>query len=251
MALNPVRSRSVVVQANFRGVRHNIIQIGFLKDGSLVIHFPYFKHRTGLLSVVTAPPMRTAEVSLAPGGKCTSHLVKYTHHVDGEAHFSQDKKVVTLVRRRAVPIHSLRGHIFTVEAQGLNAFDPATRTKDLSDPTSRRANILMGMDNQGHEAIKIVGMVYRSDQLRIYGDAPDQYGPIIPIKNDDYGLMQGVTISNPHDNSDRTLLVLFSRTMPSLNNSGIPIMRFTGGFDPDEVVLDHCCPVNKRTNPIG
>ena len=75
------------------------------------------------------------------------------------------------MRRRAVPINSVRGHIFTVEAQGLSAFDPATRAKDLSAPTPRRANILIGMDKREHEAIKIVGMVYRSDQLRIYGDA--------------------------------------------------------------------------------
>ena len=92
MALNPILSKSVVIQANFRDSRHNILQIGFLKDGSLVVHFPYFKHTRGLLSVVSVPQMRTADVSLEPGGKCTSHLVKYTHHVDGEAHFSQDKK---------------------------------------------------------------------------------------------------------------------------------------------------------------
>jgi hypothetical protein len=114
-----------------------------------------------------------------------------------------------------------------------SAFDPATRAKDLSAPTPRRANILIGMDKREHEAIKIVGMVYRSDQLRIYGDVPERYVPIIPIKNDNYGLMHGVAIGNPHVNSNRTLLVLFSRTMPSLNDSGMPIMRFISGFDPN------------------
>jgi len=38
------------------------------------------------------------------GGVRTSHLAKYAHHSDGEAHFFEDGKVKTEVRRKSVPL---------------------------------------------------------------------------------------------------------------------------------------------------
>ena len=82
-------SRTIVLQASAGGLKYNIIQISFIaRDGSLIVSFPYGKHSSGLLSIGNIPAgQATSQVSLEPQGKCTSHKVKYTHHLDGRAHF--------------------------------------------------------------------------------------------------------------------------------------------------------------------
>jgi hypothetical protein len=61
----------------------------------------------------------TTTVNLADSGYVTSHRVKYTHHIDGNCHFSQDGKVVTTVRNVARPLTATAGHVFTMYVQGL------------------------------------------------------------------------------------------------------------------------------------
>lgn len=89
-------------------LRAKAFQVGFDKDGSLFIHFPYFQHRTGILSSSEIPPTgeRKADVNIEHGGKVTSHRVKYSHHPDGRAHFSQDGKIFTAI---AQPFDSQEG----------------------------------------------------------------------------------------------------------------------------------------------
>jgi hypothetical protein len=48
--------------------------------------------------------------------------VKYAHHRDGEAHFSQTGRVYTHVRKRSVPLNEQIGHLWTIQLQGLNGF---------------------------------------------------------------------------------------------------------------------------------
>jgi hypothetical protein len=94
---------------------HQIAKIFFSgRDGSLYVDFPYFEHRDGLVCRATLTPGAT-EVSLVEGGKVTSHRVKYAHHRDGEAHFSQTGKVLTQVRKPSVPLNRYSGHIFTIQ----------------------------------------------------------------------------------------------------------------------------------------
>jgi hypothetical protein len=66
------------------------------------------------------------QLDLTPGGKIASHAVKYAHHPDGEAHFSQDGKVLTAIRRKAVPLDAAAGHLFTVHVVGFAAFKTLT-----------------------------------------------------------------------------------------------------------------------------
>jgi hypothetical protein len=81
-----VRSRQVVCVVKVSELRAKAFQIGFDKDGSLFIHFPYFQHRTGILSSSEIPATgeRKADVNIEHGGKVTSHRVKYSHHPDGK-----------------------------------------------------------------------------------------------------------------------------------------------------------------------
>jgi len=96
-----VLSERVVCVVKVGELRAKAFQIGFERDGSLFIHFPYFRHRIGILSSAEIPATgeRKVDVSLEHGGKVTSHLIKYSHHTDGRAHFSQDGKIFTAIKR--------------------------------------------------------------------------------------------------------------------------------------------------------
>jgi hypothetical protein len=60
--------------------------------------FPYFKHSSAQLFSGTLRGGQQYPSNLPVGRPLTMNRVKYTHHVDGEAHFSQDGKIVTKVR---------------------------------------------------------------------------------------------------------------------------------------------------------
>jgi hypothetical protein len=96
VTIDRVQSSTIVLQAVAATIRRNIFQIMFLRDGSLIVNFPYGRHSKGLLSICNIPAgQATAQISLVQQGKCTSHKIKYTHHRDGRAHFSQDGKIST------------------------------------------------------------------------------------------------------------------------------------------------------------
>src|ERR1700674_3786546 len=88
-SVNAIRSGRLVCVVTAGDLRVKASQIVFGGDGSLFITFPYFRHRTGILSSSSIPATGTREsqVNLEHGGKVTSHLVKYCHHTDGRAHF--------------------------------------------------------------------------------------------------------------------------------------------------------------------
>lgn len=207
-------------------------------DGSLFVSFPYSKHSKGLLSIGNVPAgQATAEVSLEPQGKCTSHKVKYSHHRSGEALFSQDGKIFSAVRRQSVPLNSAEGHVFTVQAAGLNEFQPAIRSKDLAQPTAQRANLTFELGSELPQAIKIVGRLYKDSQLetRIRGDTPSLVGPILPVK-DGVSLSSAFCVGNPSAVlADMLLLVTCQVMAPQKPWSGL---IFQGGFDPREQFED-------------
>jgi hypothetical protein len=226
-------SSTVVIQAVVGCSRHNIIQIGFNKrDGSLLVSFPYGKHSQGLLSIGTIPAGRaTAEVSLVERGKCASHKVKYTHHPDGRAHFSQDGKICTKIARQSVPLKSIEGHVFTVQAAGLHEFQPATRPKDLAEPTASRVNLPFELGSEFPQAIKIVGRLYDVTTLetRIVGGVSSIIGPTILAK-DAFGQSSAFLVGNPHPALTNMILLVTCQIMPPQKLwSGV---IFQGGFDP-------------------
>src|SRR3982074_3490622 len=107
-----VQSERVVCVVKIGDLTAKAFQIGFDKDGSLFIHFPYFRHRTGILSSAEIPATgeRKVDVNLEHGGKVTSHLVKYSHHPDGRAQFSQDGKILTAIVRQSISLDTQHGH---------------------------------------------------------------------------------------------------------------------------------------------
>src|SRR5260370_33999335 len=81
-----------------------VCQVQFVDDGFFV-HFPYHPDAPGIAARCVFPPRRAqATVNLADSPCVTSHKLKYTHHIDGNSHFSQDEEVVTKVRNVALPL---------------------------------------------------------------------------------------------------------------------------------------------------
>ena len=54
-SVTAIRSERVVCVLKTGGLRSKAFQVGFEEDGSLFIHFPYFKHRIGILSSSEIP----------------------------------------------------------------------------------------------------------------------------------------------------------------------------------------------------
>lgn len=87
--VDAIRAERIVCTIRAGELNVKAFQVVFHKDGSFFISFPYFRHRTGLLSAssIAASGSRESQVNLERGGKVTSHLVKYSHHVDGPSSF--------------------------------------------------------------------------------------------------------------------------------------------------------------------
>ena len=124
--INALKSQRYVFAFEIDGHCHKIAQmICERRDGGFFVAFPYLKQGGGQVCLGTLAPDRTypGSYDLRDGGKVTAHLVKYSHHADGEVHFSQDGKVFTNIRKHGVPLRSATGHMFTIQAQGIEAFE--------------------------------------------------------------------------------------------------------------------------------
>lgn len=229
----------VTVETSSR--RHKILQIMFgKKDGSLYVNFPYFKHNEGLTSIVTIPANITypTTAELTPGGKATSHLVKYSHHSDGRVHFSQDGRVRSTVRKQSVPLAEADDHMFTVKFQGLSEFELGDPSEDKAPPTIKRKIVNFRFPDIEPEALKIVGRWYSRANLvkRIQGTVN---GPIIPCLTRDGEKAWGILLANPHRlQGEEYILLLICEPIPLLDKEQEAALTFIGGFDPSNIVND-------------
>jgi hypothetical protein len=167
-------------------VRHKICQILFGKsDGTIYVTFPYFDIKEGIASVSTSTPfLVSSNINLETNGKVTSNPVKYAHHPDGEAHFSQDGKVKTLIRKKSVALQEIEDHIFTLHAQGLSHFDIDSTEIDHK-PKLKRTILNFDFKDKEPKAIKIVGRWYGWKELinraqgkfmgpKVHGQTPEE-----------------------------------------------------------------------------
>ena len=235
--LNAFRSERVVITIK-RETRHKVLQVVFARDGSFFVTCPYFRHRIGLLSSSTIPAtgQQTSQIDMKPGGKVASHLVKYAHHVDGEAHFSQDGKIRTLIRRRSVRLDEHNGHIFTVMLRGLRAFEAANAGRDQGSISPQRTVITFDIDAHNEErAIKLVGRWYHVDAINPEDQSFDA-GPVVSTV-DPHGVTRiAALLANPTQETRHVLLVTCEEIQPL---SGEPeMLMFYGGFDHKSVMTN-------------
>lgn len=235
------RAERYVIAVEIGPKRHKLMQIMFAKkDGSLFINFPYFKHSEGLTSLVAIPPNINypTDAELNPGGKATSHLVKYAHHTDGRAHFSQDGRVRSTVRKQSIPLSELTGHFFTVQLQGLSEFEPADPRDDNAPVTMKRKIVNFKFHDMEPEALKIVGRWYSRSQIAEMVKNPAN-SPIIDCMIEGGKRWPGVLLANPFPlNGKEYVLLLMCEPIPLMDSVRPASITFVGGFDPPEIVND-------------
>lgn len=216
---------------------YQVCQIGFGKrDGTLFVSFPYFPKTSGLLSVATMPPASggSLTLSLHEHGKVTTHLVKFSHHPDGRAHFSQDGKVYTAVKRQSFPLNGPIGHVFWLHIYypyGLKPFDQEKRDpkraylRNIFTPALPQAVTVAA---EWRRKAEVVGTIHPAGHLA---------GPLSDVKTKSTGHQRKVFFFGPpegYPGQDHVLLISTEATL-SLPNITEPQMIFLGGFDHHEV----------------
>ncbi len=235
------RTQRVVCSVSVPQGQHKVLQLVFQKrDGSVFVAFPYYKYSSGLVTVATVPaadPSASDEgvqVELKPGGKVTSHLVKYAHHPDGEAHFSQTGKVITQVRRKAVPLDEAGGHLFTTHLVGYTEFMPVTLAESRRPPEAKRTLLNFEFANTPR-AIKIVGRLFTADSLKFEGQVPPMPGPVPTVDQD--GVTRFAFLASPPEGwgGDHRIVMLTAEEWTPTDRPTGPHLSLIGGFDPPEI----------------
>jgi hypothetical protein len=232
------RSALVVITLNLGSHRHKVFQVFFGRDRSLFVSFPYFKHRVGLLAAATIPGngQTTSQVNLETGGKIASHLVKYSHHPDGSAHFSQHGKVRTDIKRQSVALDCQWGHIFTIMIQGVSEFDLADGIKDAGISPKRTALNFQLAPEASSQTIKFVGRWFDIAKLPLGGSKQAVIGPTVMTQDPSGRPQRGFLLASPHANA-RHVLFLTCETMPRVTPEP-ELLLFYGGFAPRPVMDD-------------
>ncbi|MGO9903046.1 MAG: hypothetical protein ACLP0J_25940 [Solirubrobacteraceae bacterium] len=220
------------------GACYKVAQIVFQKrDGSVFVTFPYYAHGTGLVSHARLDA-HSSQLDLKPGGKVTSHLVKYAHHPDGEAHFSQSGKVLTRVRKTAVRLDEAGGHLFTVHIVGCSDFKAASESERARMPSTRRTLLNCDFGAETPRGIKIVGRLYTTASLKFEGEPPCVPGPVAAVQPD--GAQRWAFPTSPPKGwpGDYRLLLLTAENWPADDYPDGPHVSFMGGFDRQDIARD-------------
>lgn len=241
-----LRSERFIVSVERRGRCHKVFQCQFLKrDGSVFISFPYFRHTSGLVSAVDWPAGQpSTAVSLEPGGKVASHLVKYSHHPSGRAHFSQDGRVRTVIKKQAVPLSEVEGHLFTLHVQGLEAFDVLDRLERNQPPSAKRTGLRFELKDDDPDGVKFVGRLHRDTWLEERAIGHNVH-PIMRIIDADGHEKPAFVCSTPMGREGQQLCLVISCepqpiSAPNLESS----MLFVAGFDSAAKMNDSNQPVS-------
>lgn len=210
---------------------YRIAKIQIASDGTIYVFFPGFVDTRGIVCAVRYPrgTGNTATLDTTKHGHVTSHLVKYTHHPDGEAHFSQDSKVYTTIRRQSLPLNQYSGLLFTILLQDITSF-PAYTPSKVPHLTCELP------DNM--QTLKLTGWWFH--------DSGCQADPAsLPIKKLD-GIItadgkkrRGLFVKPPAGHVyDQYILFLGFECLPWFWNEKRPALLFYGAFDSPARQLD-------------
>ena len=237
---NVLRSKRFGVHVKSNGILYEIFQIIFHLSKSsqnfqIFVTFPKFISSNGLVSKVTFPAnkKKAKKLSLVPGGKTTSHLVKYSHAENGYAHFSQDKKVYgNVIYNQSNPLTKTTDHLFTIQIQGINGF---TSTKTSKRKTIKTIDIDFELKDS-QKAIKFTGWWYNVKNIRVN---QKNGGPLAQMKMNDGTYKKGFLISFPEGSKyDQYFLFLAGELIPLLSKKKQSLLTFIGGFDKKEIAND-------------
>jgi hypothetical protein len=233
------RSERYIIAVQTASHRSKVFQIMFQKkDGSLFINFPYYEHNEGIVSLITWSPNNPppVDLSLELGGKITSHLVKYSHHPTGRAHFSQNGKVLTAIKKQSVPIDEVAGHEFTIQLQGLGSFQQLEPEHEMLTPSPKRTTLKFSFGAEEPEAVKFVGFWY-SQQAISRSLTSGTIGKLMELNTPNGKTFRAFICSAPHGHAgDEKILAVACQAIPRLDKNEETCLTFIGGFDRPEIV---------------
>lgn len=227
-----VRFKSFDIVAKSHGILRRIAKLEFNQDGSIYVFFPGFAKTEGIVcrARLRAGQSNKTTLDLTENGRVTAHLVKYAHHPDGEAHFSQDGRVKTEIRRKSIPLDRQKGHLFTIQIQSLESF------RLLKVPREERLTFEVA---ENTKALKITGWRFRFTDLRLPEGIQPPFSPN-SIQTSDGVTRFGLFVSPPEGQRfDDTVLFLGIEKTPFLSKDNGAHLIFLGGFDPVSIALDH------------
>ena len=210
---------------------YKILKIIFSdRDGSIFITFPYFKESNGIVSILKLPANKMPPYTLKLDtelGKVTSHLVKYSHHPDGNVLFSQDKKIYSYPKnRRALPLYINVGHLFTTQFQNLDFFKKDSKCSDTPVDLYFKGK---------PEAVKVVGR-WQNIPNYSYFDKEQT----INYTMNPQGIKEPVIVLKQPTNMPfhNHMLLIHKYEIPKLNEKEEGALTFIGGFDSKKIADD-------------
>ena len=230
--IQPTRFEQFNIVAVSGGQQHRIAKIVFQKsDGSILVMFPSFAHNEGLVGeLLMKAGALSGSYGLANHGKVAGHLVKYSHHPDGTAHFSQDGLVRTEIKRQSVPLDRQHSHLFTILIESL---------KDFASPRANDMTPALFLKLEGTPtAMKIVGRWYPLNRLKTLEEGqslPAAIPIIFPDGKQTTGWLVAPPLKTPYSQFG---LFMVPEEMAPLSTADDPCLIFLGGFDPSGIALD-------------
>ena len=219
-----------ILIAEFNGIRNKLLQIIFHKDGSIFVSFPYFDQTEGILSIGTISEISPKTTfSLETAGKVTTNRVKFSHHSDGNVHFSQTGKIRTAIKKKSLPLNEYEGHLFTFHAQGLDHFEINSKAENIA-PSLKRTELAFKFEPSPPKAIKIVGR-WSEMRLLVNRSKGSSFGPTVATETPD-GKRRSMFLIGPPETSPLRdyVLGLTCEEIPTIDKEHEPIMLFIGGF---------------------
>ena len=235
MNLSVLKSEKFVIGIDTPSGSFKLFQIVCRPDGSILVPFPYYKHSSAQLIERTVSGGQAYPRDITVGGPLTMHRVKYTHHVDGEAHFSQDGKILTRVRRRANPLQNYGGHLFTVQLQGLPDFQRA-KARDLQNKGRVFVRLRLASEPT---SLKIVAHLYSKAQIFQRMAGQEDTGPWIRVVDGQTVRAAALLAAGDANDYLAHILTVSFEELPQVFANQPSGFCFLGGFDSPETAYDH------------
>lgn len=222
---------TVLVGGGLPPAFRKVCQITFHR-GSIFVQFTYFGDTTGLAAVLR--PIRQPDgqwmMDIGASGQVAPALVKYSHPPDGNAHFSQDGKVVSVLRRQSFPLTTGQGHLFQ-----LDAIHPTTF--EALNPGQERANRLYApfyFADRVPDSIGLAAMCWPFTRLIDLIPPGGQLGPLETMVHYRTGRnFRAFYVAPPEPAPPTHVLLVNVGPTPLPAGAREPVLIFQGGWDVD------------------